>query len=79
MSIKRYIWIAALALPLAGCATYQGGTPDEYTTSSGFGQAEAYPAPAGSPTFRPGMNKSDPRDAHFTTQPQPVSPAPTVQ
>lgn len=74
MNFKRYILMAAFVLPLAGCASrdYQGGTYDDtvFQTSGGVSNAD----PAGSPTFRPGMHSEDPRDPHFTTRPQSVSP-----
>jgi hypothetical protein len=79
MTIKRVLMVGALSLPLAGCATYQGSPPEDYSIDTGYGRAEPYPSPAASPTFRPGMNQQDPRDAHFTIQPTPASPAPTVQ
>ncbi len=78
MNVKLMLTTASLALLLSGCASYQGGTSDEYDTSSGNSAGEANPAPAASPTFRPGMNPEDPRDPHFTTRPQPqASPSTT--
>jgi len=67
-------------LTLTGCASYQGGTSGEapvYFNNSDTG--EAYPAPAASSTFRPGMNPEDPRDPHFNTRPQPTQSPPTTQ
>ena len=69
MKIRSILLLASLALPLFGCASYQGGTGEEYNTSMDRGQS--YPEPAGSPTFRPGMNPEDPRDPHFTNRPLP--------
>ncbi len=71
MRIQSILLLAGLGLPLFGCASYQGegGTSDEYNTTMDRG--ESYPQPAGSPTFRPGMNPQDPRDPHFTNRPQP--------
>ncbi len=78
MKTKLALLMGGLALALSGCASYQGGTSDEYNATSGNSVGEVYPEPAGSPTFRPGMNPEDPRDPHFTTRPQPqASPSTT--
>lgn len=65
--------IATVGL-LAGCSStsYQGGTADQFNATTN--SAEAYPEPAGSPTFRPGLNPQDPRDAQFQTRPRPAEP-----
>jgi hypothetical protein len=80
MKTKQMILIICAALPLAGCATYEGGTAEETGTAGtlGSGAGEAHPEPAASPTFRPGMNPSDPRDPHFTIRPQPAPAAETT-
>ncbi len=72
--MKRYLLLLVFpALLLAGCASNQGGTSDEYQT--GFGNsnppADVSPGPAATPSFRPGMNPDDPRDPHFTNRPLP--------
>jgi hypothetical protein len=74
MKTKRMILIMCAALPLAGCASHQGATEEQ--PSALTGGAQSNPQPAGSPTFRPGMNPNDPRDPHFTTRPgaQPLTP-----
>ena len=77
--MKQLILVALLALPVAGCASYQGGSAESYST--GTGAAESRPEPAASPTFRPGMNPNDPRDPHFVTPfanpTPPIEPAPS--
>lgn len=80
MKTRNLILILGAALPLAGCATNQGGTAEETATAEQFtplpDAGESHPAPAASPTFRPGMNPYDPRDSQFLTRPQPrQSPA----
>ncbi len=67
--MKRLILIACVALPLAGCSTYQGGTPEQANVVNGAG--EGSPAPANSPSFRPGLNREDPRSSQFINRPQP--------
>ena len=81
MSITIRFSILSAVLCLAGCASHhpQGGTAEQYQTGSGAGSAEGYPAPIASPTFRPGMNPSDPRDSHFTTRPEPTQSPPNSQ
>lgn len=77
--MKHMLLIGVLALPLAGCASYQGGADESYSTSTG--RAESQPEPAASPTFRPGMNRNDPRDPQFVApfaQPEPVEPPPST-
>ncbi|HYG34767.1 MAG TPA: hypothetical protein VEC99_08290 [Clostridia bacterium] len=75
MNTKLLLLIGGAAFLLAGCASYdRGGTTNGYDVTTGAG--ESRPIPAASPTMRPGMNPYDPRDAHFTTRPQPMqSPA----
>ncbi len=68
----RMILIVGAALPLVGCASYEGGTPDQTDTMSSAGQGT--PAPANSPSFRSGLNREDPRDSHFINRPQPEGP-----
>jgi len=71
MKLNCLILIVTAALPLAGCSTHRGGTgqaPVEYNTGGDLG--ESYPTPRASPTFRPGLNPQDPRDAHFATRPE---------
>jgi hypothetical protein len=70
--MKRIILIVCALIPLAGCASYQGGTTEkqqEFSTQSNVGQSN--PEPMSSPSFRPGMNSEDPRDPLFPTRPQP--------
>ena len=70
--MKTLILIVCAVVPLAGCASYQGGSTEkqqEFGTGSDVG--EAYPEPRSSPSFRPGMNPEDVRDPHFITRPQP--------
>lgn len=75
MKILRSILGLLLIVAATGCATYQGGTADEYNTETGA----AVSGPVASPSMRPGMNPNDPRDSHFTTRPQPdVSPDPSA-
>src|SRR5262249_49628273 len=66
MHIIRWLIGALVVWALSGCASYQGGTADDYM------------APRSSPTFRPGMNPNDPRDPTGLTRPLPpnTSPAP---
>lgn len=70
MKLKYIFLIGSAVLPLAGCASHQGGTSDEYQTDT---YAPVNPVPMASPTFRPGMNPDDPRDPHFTNRPIPNS------
>lgn len=82
MKYLRFLCLGSALLLLAGCSSYQGGTPDTYqsTTGSGSSPGQTYPQPTASPTFRPGMNPDDPRDPHFNTRPQPwQSPPATPQ
>lgn len=67
MKIKYFAALACGVLTLTGCASNRGGTgEDTYDTLRGteYEQGEA------SPTFRPGMNREDPRDAQFSNRPQ---------
>lgn len=72
--------VAVMAIAAAGCASYQGGAEESY--SSSVGGAESHPEPMGSPAFRPGMNSQNPRDLHFTrpfaTAGPPVQPPPSL-
>ena len=72
MKLAVAIPAISTAFLLGDCSTYRGGTGDQYNMITNH--AESYPEPAGSPTFRPGLNPEDPRDAHFTTRPQPAEP-----
>ena len=66
MKLRALLLVTAVVLPLSGCASRQGGTYDEYQTSTG---ASIEPGPVASPSFRPGMNPDDPRDPHFNNRP----------
>ncbi len=80
MRTKLFLLTSLFALVLSGCASYQGGTSDQYdtTVNSGDSLGQSNPEPAASPTFRPGINPNDPRDPHFTTRPEPqASPSTT--
>jgi hypothetical protein len=69
MCSKALIFALLAVAPMA-CTTDRGGSVD--TTEYEAGAASAG---APSPTMRPGMNREDPRDPHYTTRPQPdVSP-----
>ena len=71
--IKMFL-LAGSLFALAACSTDRGGATDEYSTGTG---ADTYnPAPAASPTFRPGMNPEDPRDAQFPQHSDPNQPPP---
>jgi hypothetical protein len=70
MKLKSLLCIIGAILTLAGCASNQGGTYDEYQTGTG---ASVNPGPVASPSMRPGMNPDDPRDPHFTNRPIPES------
>jgi hypothetical protein len=70
MKLKYFLLIAGAVLPVAGCASHQGATHDEYQTDS---YTPVNPVPTASPSFRPGMNPDDPRDPHFTNRPIPDS------
>jgi hypothetical protein len=70
--MKRIILTVCVIVPLAGCASHRemGGTTEkqqEFSTQSDEGQ----PGLMSSPSFRPGINREDPRDSQFTTRPQP--------
>ena len=69
MNAKTFALIVFVAALVVGCASYEGASRDEYGSSTN--QTQVYPQAAASPTFRPGINPYDPRDAHFTTRPQP--------
>jgi len=71
--MKQLMVALCAALGLAGCATYQGGTGDEYTTTRATGMSSG---PVASPTFRPGMNPKDIRDPNALTTPSPHSTYP---
>ncbi len=80
MRTKLFLLASALVLGLTGCASYQGGTTDPYDTAGSGATSldQSNPEPAGSPTFRPGLNPNDPRDSHFSTRPDPqASPSTT--
>jgi hypothetical protein len=64
------ILMTLACLVTAGCATNQGGSYEEPETGYGEGVS---PEPAGSPTFRPGMNPQDIRDPNALTRPEPPS------
>jgi hypothetical protein len=70
MKLTRTILVLSAALPLAGCATHQGGTYEDYNAVASASESSTEPLRE-SPTFRPGMNPYDPRDAHYGTGPQP--------
>jgi len=70
--MKQLILVGLMLIPIAGCASHQGGGEEYYYTSTGG--AESRPEPAASPSFRPGMNPSDPCDPHFV-EPS-ITPAP---
>jgi len=77
MKVRSLILAAVTALPLAGCATHEGGTAQdrlEYGTYRDAGQGN--PAPIASPTFNSGMNPDDPRDSHFSSRPRPTQTPP---
>lgn len=76
MTARVMILMAGAVLLVGGCATNRdvGGTGEDYDTSMSAG--ESSPRPAASPTFRPGMNPYDPRDAHFGTRPLPNETSP---
>ena len=62
------ILLAILLITLfAGCASNRGGSADQFDTT-------ASTEPAASPSFRPGMNSEDPRDAQFGNRPEPGQP-----
>jgi hypothetical protein len=68
--MKRIFLLVGSVIALAGCASNQGGTTEkqqEFSAQSEAGQ----PGLMSSPSFRPGMNREDPRDAQFPTRPQP--------
>ncbi len=67
--MRRMLLLVCAVLPLAGCASYQGGTSEPPNTISDAG--EGNPAPANSPSFRPGLNREDPRSSQFINRPQP--------
>jgi hypothetical protein len=79
MKARRLMFILSLGMPLAGCSTYKGGTTDDYST--GIGSTERTPippVPTATPSFRPGMNREDPRDQFFKqSDPDPVTPPPS--
>ncbi len=79
MKAQHAILILLPAMVLAGCSSYRGGSSDDeqYSGTYGYG-AGAYPEPAGSPTFRPGMNPQDIRDPNALTRPEPPTTAPQV-
>jgi hypothetical protein len=63
-----------IVLLLGGCASNQGGSVNDLNTMS---STEGQPAPAASPTMRPGSNPEDPRDAQFSTRQDLSQPPPT--
>lgn len=74
MKVIDLVLAMSTAILLAGCSStsYQGGTAEQFNVTTN--SAEAYPEPAASPTFRPGMNPQDPRDSQFETRPRPAEP-----
>jgi hypothetical protein len=79
MKLKNVLLIMGAALALAGCASYQGGTAEDFNTTTGYSEQEVpITEPTPSPTFRPGMNPEDPRDPHYTIRPQPKLSPPTT-
>jgi hypothetical protein len=76
--MRYLVTVLAVAniLFIAGCATRYGANSGQWNAT--VSDAQAYPAPAGSPTQRPGMNSQDPRDAQFTSrsEPYPLLPVP---
>ena len=70
MKLQSLLLITGAILPLAGCASHQGGTYDEYQTDT---RVSVNPGPIASPSMRPGMNPDDPRDPHFRNRPIPGS------
>jgi hypothetical protein len=71
------LMLGALVSLFAGCAGTQSGNA-EVPKSTAVMLGQANPQPAGSPTFRPGMNPQDPRDPHFTTRPLPLQSPPSA-
>ena len=65
--ISIFLAISTVTL-FAGCSTNRGGSANEFDTTSNVVGNSA------SPSFRPGMNPEDPRDAQFFNQPQPGQP-----
>lgn len=79
-NIKCIMLILCAVAPLAGCTTYQGaqgGTAEQPNVITGAG--EGYPKPIASPSFQPGMNPRDPRDAHFTQRVEPKLSPPSPE
>jgi hypothetical protein len=78
MKMTRIIGFLCLTLGLVGCASDKGGTSDVYTTGAGSGNQNTYypynyqASPP--PTFRPGSNPDDIRDANTFARPAPGSP-----
>ncbi len=83
MQLRYLFLLAGAVLPLAGCSSdrYDSNAQGAAGTDPygiGSGNAEGFPRPSASPTFRPGMNPEDPRDSHFTTRPQPFQQPPST-
>lgn len=71
MKIRYVAALACAGLTVAGCASNRGGT---YESSDSAYQTWDTSMPntpdrQSSPTFRPGMDREDPRDPQFLTRP----------
>ena len=75
--MKAWISIVSLLWLTTACSTNRGGTSAYYDDS--LGGTQAHPAPAASPSERPGMTPEDPRDPQFITRPQPLEAPPTTK
>jgi hypothetical protein len=66
VKIFQVILILATMALLPSCSTDRGGSQDWYNKTN---NGEGNPAPAASPSLRPGLNPQDPRDAQFGARP----------
>jgi hypothetical protein len=76
--MTRIIGFACLTMGLAGCASNKGGTADvqESGEATGAGSTTYYPYnyhASPPPTWRPGSNPNDIRDANTLARPAPGS------
>lgn len=72
MKIRYLAALACAGLTVTGCASNRGGTYESNDSAYQTWDTSTWPNnPDGqsSPTFRPGMNREDPRDPQFLTRP----------